>query len=182
LGELASTGQLRASLLRWALVTVPLLELLGLASGRLAGSGNAWFAALEKPGFMPPASIFPVAWTILFALLGMALAIVLNARGAPRRGVALVLFAGMFAGLLAWSPLFFAWHRIWPAFGLILAILAVAIAVAIIFGRIRRTAGLLIVPLLLWLGFAAALNYEIGRRNPDADGVAGESASAQIDM
>ena len=60
---------------KMAIVAVVLIELLGGASGWLSNSGyeNGWFAALDKPGFMPPGWTFGVVWPILYALLGIAL-------------------------------------------------------------------------------------------------------------
>jgi tryptophan-rich sensory protein len=170
------------AVLRWGIVLVPLILLLGLASGRLANSGygNGWFAALAQPGFTPPGWMFGVAWTALYLMMGVALTLVVTARGAPRRGGAILLFAVQLALNLAWSPLFFAAHRIWPAFVLILLILATAAMTARAFWRIRPAAGWLLLPYLLWLCFAAALNFEIGRMNPDAARVAWTRPSPQI--
>src|SRR5215213_2125258 len=91
---IASRAQLRMSFLRYALVTVPAILLLGTVSGRAsgAGAGNAWFEALIKPDFMPPGWLFGAAWTILYILLGLALAMILHARGARGRGLAIGLF------------------------------------------------------------------------------------------
>ena len=63
MNEIASPGQLRLAYLRWALVTVPVIVLLGFLSGQLANSGfgNRWFDALEKPALMPPGWAFGVA-------------------------------------------------------------------------------------------------------------------------
>src|SRR3546814_4550857 len=74
--EIASRAQLRLSFLRWAVVTVPLVLFLGFLSGRLvpSGSENEWYAALAKPSMTPPGWMFPVAWTILYVLEGVALA------------------------------------------------------------------------------------------------------------
>ena len=85
--ELASPAQLRASLLRWALFTVPLILLLGSLSGAMAGSGsgNPWFIDLVKPSLYPPPATFGIVWTILYVLMGLALAMVITARGAPGR-------------------------------------------------------------------------------------------------
>src|SRR5665213_430051 len=112
--EIASRAQLRMSYLRHALVTVPLLLMLGTLSAVLAGSGygNRWFAALAKPWFMPPAWAFPLAWTMLYILLGFALALILHARGARGRPLALGLFAAQMILNYAWSPIFFAWHKV----------------------------------------------------------------------
>ena len=80
---IASKSQLRMSYLRFALFTVPLILLLGIVSGRASNSGygNAWFDALVKPELMPPGATFAIAWTILYVLLGLSIAIILNARG-----------------------------------------------------------------------------------------------------
>ena len=74
---LASKSQLRMSLLRYALVTVPLVLLLGTVSGRIANSGygNPWFDALTKPDFMPPGWVFGLVWTLLYIGLGIGTAI-----------------------------------------------------------------------------------------------------------
>jgi benzodiazapine receptor len=87
------------SFLRYALVTVPLVLLLGTVSGRLAGSGygNPWFDALVKPALMPPGWVFGVAWTLLYICLGLALAMILHARGARGRRLAIGLFLAQLA-------------------------------------------------------------------------------------
>lgn len=182
MGELASADQLRMSFARWALVTVPVVVLLGLASGMFAGSGdgNSWFMTLRKPAAMPPGWAFPIAWTILYVLLGLAIALVLNARGARGRNVAVALFVLELLLNYAWSPLFFAAHQPWPALALIGAMLAVGIAATIRMAGVRQTAGWLMVPYLFWLGFASALNYRIAADNPDAAVLAPGGASAQI--
>src|SRR3546814_15979711 len=68
--EIASRAQGRLSFLRWAVVTVPLVLFLGFLAGRLVPSvsENEWYAALAKPSMTPPGWMFPVAWTILYAL------------------------------------------------------------------------------------------------------------------
>ncbi|HEX5183792.1 MAG TPA: TspO/MBR family protein [Allosphingosinicella sp.] len=169
--EIASRAQLRMSFLRWALVTVPLILLLGTLSGVAAGSAmaNPWFAALRKPAFMPPGWAFPVAWTILYIMLGLALALILHARGARGRPLAIGLFAVQLILNYSWSPLFFGVHKVSLAFLVILAMLAIAAAAALLFFRIRRAAGLLMLPYLAWLLFAGALNHGIERLNPDAE-------------
>ncbi|MEO5611343.1 MAG: TspO/MBR family protein, partial [Sphingomicrobium sp.] len=93
---------------RFALVTVPAIVLLGSASGWLSNSGydNGWFAALAKPSFMPPGWAFGVAWTILYILLGLALAMILAEPPSDRRRTALVLFFVQLALNFAWSPIF----------------------------------------------------------------------------
>lgn len=182
--ELASAGQLRMSLVRAALVLVPLILLLGIASGRLANSGygNPWFAGLAKPAFMPPGWAFGAAWSILYVLMGLALAIVVTARRAPGRGLAIGLFVVQLMMNLAWSPLFFAAHRVQAALWLIVALAVIVAVTALAFGRVRRVAGVLMLPYLAWLCFAAVLNYEIGRLNPGAEQLAPTGKGTQIQI
>ena len=81
---IASKSQLRMSFLRYALFTVPGVLLLGTLAGALGGAGedNAWFAALRKPAMMPPGWAFGAAWTLLYIMLGLSLAMLLHARDA----------------------------------------------------------------------------------------------------
>jgi tryptophan-rich sensory protein len=179
---LASKAQLRMSLLRYALVAVPLVLLLGTVSGRISGSGegNAWFEALAKPGFMPPGWVFGAAWTILYILLGLALAMLLHARGARWRGVAVAVFLAQLALNYAWSPLFFAFHEIGLALALIGAMIVLTVLLLVLAWRIRKGAALLVLIYLAWLGFAFLLTAEIRRLNPGAEGLVPQPPSADI--
>ena len=153
-----------------AVVTVIAIELLGGLSGWLSNSGygNGWFDALQKPSFMPPGWAFGIVWPILYALLGIALAMILAEPPSPRRRVALVLFFAQLALNFAWSPIFFAGHDISLAKIVIFIMAATAAAAAGQFLRLRRAAGLLMVPYLAWLVFAATLNAAIEQLNPGA--------------
>ena len=181
-GAIASKGQLRMSLLRWAVVVVPLILLLGFASGRSVpvGDANAWYVALAKPAVTPPDWVFPVVWTTLYILLGLALAMILNARGARGRGLAVVLFVLGFALALAWQPLFFGAHRIGASLLVVGAMMVVGIATTLAFGRIRSGAAWLLVPYLVWIGIAGVLNWRIGQLNPDAGTLAPAAHTSQM--
>jgi translocator protein len=184
MSELASASQLRMSYLRWALVTVPGVMFLGFLSGRASqsGYGNPWFDALIKPAIMPPGWLFGVAWSILYVMLGLALAMILNARGNRYRGYAVALFAVAFVLNLAWSPLFFAAHQVVAAFVLLLFMLIFAILTTIAFGQVRTAAAWLMVPYLMWLCFAGILNWQVHELNPDAERLAPAGPSTQIDV
>jgi benzodiazapine receptor len=181
-GGIASKGQLRWSFGRWAFLTVPLVLLIGFASGQSVPSGddNAWYAALAKPELTPPNWLFPVAWTTLYILLGLAVAIVLNARGARWRWPAVAMFAVEIAGLAAWTPLFFGAHKVLPAFWLIVFLVVWGIGTTVLFGRVRRTAAWLMVPFLVWISFASMLNLGVHRLNPDAEAIAPGARATQM--
>jgi tryptophan-rich sensory protein len=180
--QIASRSQLRMSFLRYALVTVPLVLLLGILSGKIAGSGygNPWFDALVKPDIMPPGWVFGAAWTVLYILLGFAVALILHARGARGRPLALAFFLAQLVLNYAWSPVFFAMHEVGTAFVMIVAMLVLSAVAALLFYRIRRAAGLLMLPYLAWLAFAALLTWQIGELNPDASELVPQAGSADI--
>jgi benzodiazapine receptor len=153
-----------------AIVPVIAIELFGGLSGWLSNSGygNGWFDALHKPFFMPPGWAFGVVWPILYALLGISLAMILDEPPSERRRLALILFFIQLALNFAWSPIFFAAHDIALAKWVIFIMAAVAAAAAREFQKLRKTAGLLLIPYLAWLVFAATLNATIEALNPGA--------------
>ena len=182
MSQLASASQLRMSLLRWALFVIPAIMLLGSLSGLLSNSGdeNRWYAELVKPEIQPPSWAFGVVWPTLYFLMGLAFAMVLHARGAHYRGVAIILFLVQFAINLSWSPIFFGQHKVSTAFIIILVMIVAAVATTIVFGRVRKAAAWLMVPYLVWISFAAILNFQIDRLNPDAESLYVPAASTQI--
>ena len=181
---IASRAQLRMSFLRYALFVVPLVLLLGILSGRASNSGygNAWFAALAKPEAMPPGWVFGAAWTFLYILLGLALAMILHARGAKGRERAIGLFVVQLLINYAWSPAFFAYHKVDLALGMIAAMIVLTLATALLFARIRRAAALLLLPYLAWLCFAAYLTLGIATLNPGAETLVPQAGSADISL
>jgi tryptophan-rich sensory protein len=168
---MATIGREGRGVLKMALITVPAIVIVGTLMGYLSNSGfsNSWYAGLTKPAFQPPAWAFGVVWTILYALMGIALAMVLNEPPSQRRSNALWLFGGQLALNFAWSPVFFGMQMIDVALVIILVMLFMATAAANLFRRIRKLAGWLLLPYLAWLCLATALNYETGRLNPGAD-------------
>ena len=163
-----------------ALVTVPAIVIVGWLMGVIAdsGFGNPWYDQLVKPTFQPPGWAFGLVWTILYTLLGIALALILAEPESPLRRTALTLFFVQLALNFAWSPVFFGGQMIEVGLVTILAMLLTATAAANLFRRIRPVAGWLMIPYLAWLCLATALNYETGRLNPGADsaplGIIGE--------
>ena len=184
MGEIASKGQLRMSFLRWAVVTVPLVVLLGFAAGRLVPSGddNGWYAALAKPPLTPPGIVFPIAWTTLYVLLGLSVAMIADARGSRGRGMAIAVFALQLVANLCWSPLFFGAHKVVGAAGLIVVMLALSILTAVLFARIRKAAAWLLVPYMVWITFAGVLTWSIHQLNPDAEALVPSASTTQISL
>lgn len=182
MSQLASAAQLRMSLLRWALFVIPAVMLLGYLSGAVSGStgDSSWYQALIKPAVQPPSWAFGVVWPTLYFLIGLAFAMVLHARGARYRGPAIALFIVQFLINLSWSPVFFGQHKVSTAFFIILTMIVAAIATTVVFGRVRKAAAWLMVPYLVWITFAAGLNFEIDRLNPEAESLYVPAVSSQI--
>ena len=182
--ELASSGQLRAAFLRWALFLVPGMLLLGFVSSMVSGSGpgNPWFDGLAKPAIYPPPQVFGIVWSVLYAMMGLAVAVIMSARGAWGRGQAVIAFVVQLLINLAWSPMFFAAHQITGAL-VVIAVLDVAVIVTIwLFWRVRPLAGALMLPYLAWILFATLLNWQFLEANPLADGQRGAPAVQRIQL
>jgi benzodiazapine receptor len=167
---IASKSELQMSFLRYALFTVPGVLLAGTLSGLLAdaGASNPWFAALAKPAMMPPGWVFPVAWTILYVLIGLSLAMLLHAKGARKRERVLALFGLLLLLTFAWPTVFFTMHKVDLALSMIAAMLVGVVILIFLLWRIRIVAALLLFPFLGWLMFACSLNYDILALNPNA--------------
>lgn len=184
MSELALPAQLRGAFVRWALFLVPGVLLLGILSGRIAGTGpgNAWFDALEKPAIYPEPALFGIVWTVLYVLIGISAAIIAAARGARGRVKALVVFGIQLALNLAWSPVFFGLHQITAALVVIVLLDLAVIATIMLFWKIRPLAAWLLLPYLLWIAFATLLTWEFRQANPDADGREVSGAVQRIEI
>lgn len=131
-------------------------------------SVRTWYVDLAKPWFNPPGWVFGPAWTILYALMGVALYLVWKEDGEIKdKTPALVLFFVQLLLNAAWSFIFFGARSPFLAF-IEITILWLSIVVTLfLFWRISTTAGYLLVPYLLWVTFAAILNYSIWKMNSD---------------
>ncbi|HEY5067820.1 MAG TPA: TspO/MBR family protein [Pseudolabrys sp.] len=135
-------------------------------AGQFATSDNlGWYAGLAKPAFNPPNGIFAPVWGALYLLMAFAIWRVVRLPSAPTRSVALTLFFLQLALNAAWSWMFFAEHS--PQLGLINIIpqFLIIVATIIVFLRLDWMAGLALVPLAAWVGFATALNAAIWQMN-----------------
>ena len=177
---IASRGQLRASFLRWALFTVPLVVLLGFLAGQMGSPNTAWFQGLVKPDIYPEPKWFGIVWTVLYIMIGFAFAFVCSAWGARGRGTAVIFFLVHFALNLAWSPVFFGSQNIEGALYLLVAIDLTLLIVIWAFWRVRKAAALLLLPYLAWVCFATALNYAFIEANPDGGNRDDAGAAVQV--
>ena len=135
------------------------INILGATPAFFVGSDTDW---IEKPWFYPPEILFPIVWTALFTLMGVALFLIVRSdeRGSAF-SLALLAFAIQFGLNLSWTPFFFGLQRPDLGFLIILLLWLAIVGTIILFLRISRIAGLLLVPYLLWVSFATVLNYAI---------------------
>ena len=181
---LASRGQLRASFFRWALLTVPAVMLLGFFSGMVVQSGpeNPWFNGLDKPDIYPPPATFGIVWTILYAMMGFALALVCAAWGARGRAAAITVFIAQLLVNLAWTPVFFGLQDMEMALVVIAVLDVLVIVTVILFWRVRRLAAVLLLPYLAWVLFATLLNWQFLQMNPDASSGSDSGAVQRVEL
>ena len=126
-----------------------------------ATSVTSWYPTLVKPTFNPPNWAFGPVWTVLYICMAVAAWRVWRQRSAPGRGVALSVFGVQLALNLAWSFIFFGAQRIDLAMVDIVLLLLSIVVTAVLFWRIDRPAGLLFVPYIVWVGYAATLTLSL---------------------
>jgi tryptophan-rich sensory protein len=120
-----------------------------------------WYRTLVKPGFNPPDWIFAPVWTVLYLMMAVAAWRVWRTATTVDRRRALAAFGVQLGLNLLWSILFFGFQQIGLAlFEIALLLSAIAVCV-VLFWRVERLAGQLLVPYLLWVAFAATLNLSL---------------------
>lgn len=135
------------------LIGIAAAELVGLLARLFSGAGDAFYSALRQPPLAPPGWVFPVAWALLYAMMGAASYGIWSSAGEGRR-CALLLYAVQLAVNFSWTIVFFRFQLVGPA-AAVLALLCVLVALTMLcFWRLRRSAGLLMLPYLLWSLFA----------------------------
>ncbi len=125
-----------------------------------------WYNSLNKPTWNPPSWVFGPAWTLLYLMMGMAAWLVWREGGWREQRRALVLWLIQWFLNALWTPLFFGLHRPGLAFAEIVLLWLTVALTAFVFWQIKRAAGLLLLPYLAWVTFAAVLNFTIWRLNP----------------
>lgn len=141
-------------------VAIPLA--VGGLSALLTRDAMKGFAALDQPPLSPPGWLFPVVWTVLFLLMGMASYLVWEApdpRGERRK--ALTVYGIQLAVNFLWSIFFFnlGWYLF--SFAWIVLLWVLIMDTVLLFWRLSHAAGMLLLPYLIWVTFAGYLNFGI---------------------
>lgn len=131
---------------------------------------GAWYAHLDKPPWTPPDWLFAPVWTVLYFMIAVSGYVVWTSGNAEGEILPLALFALQLALNALWSVLFFGLRRPGYAFADIVALWVVILATIVSFFTLQPVAAWLLIPYLLWVSFAAGLNYSVWQRNIEAKG------------
>lgn len=150
--------------IRWktliSAVIIPLLT--GTISALISKDGMKNFENINQPPYSPPQWLFPVAWTILYVLMGIASYIVFTSNcDIEHKRNALIFYGIQLFFNFLWSPVFFGAKLYLFAFIWLLVMWVLIIITMLKFFKIDKTAGLLMLPYLLWVTFAAYLNFGV---------------------
>lgn len=135
-----------------------------LAGGMLTDAGR-WYQALRKPGLQPPAWLFAPAWTLILALAAQSGVLAWEGAVTWQHPLITLSFAANAVLHFLWTPLFFRARRPDWAMVEIPLLLASVVALMLVVGRTSAVAPWLLVPYLVWVGFAVYLNWAILRLN-----------------
>ena len=118
-----------------------------------------WYAGLQKPWFTPPNWLFAPVWLTLYFLMGASLYLLWGRR--PQSGAALSAFGAQLVLNIAWSAVFFGAHELFFGFVVIASLWVAILATMAISFRASKAAVVLLVPYILWVTIASALNYYV---------------------
>lgn len=145
---------------------IAIVEAVGALSGLLSRGGTQLYnEMIEKPALSPPAVLFPIVWTILYALMGIGAARIAASDNSPARSGALNVFVIQLILNFFWSLIFFNAQAFGFALLWLLLLWALIIVMIVRFWQVDRPAALLQIPYLLWVTFAAYLNYAVWQLN-----------------
>jgi translocator protein len=125
----------------------------------------SWYAALEKPTLNPPNWVFGPVWSILYLLIGIALALIILEAGRRSKKIAYIWFGTQLILNTLWSLVFFGLHFPWLAVIVIIALVASIILTIREFHRINKYSAWLFTPYLVWVCFATYLTIGIALLN-----------------
>ncbi|MBQ9747002.1 MAG: tryptophan-rich sensory protein [Clostridia bacterium] len=145
-------------------VAIPLL--VGGLSAFITMGAMEDFAAFEQPPLSPPGWLFPVVWTILYTLMGIASYLVVTSGGPQKQiNTAITVYAVQLIFNFFWSLFFFKLDLFYFSFVWLIVLWLLIIATLVLFSRLSNVAGYLIIPYLLWVSFAAYLNLGVAILN-----------------
>lgn len=146
------------------LALIALMQAIGFLSSFLAGDIKSVYEQLTQPPLSPPGWVFGVVWPILYVLIAIAAYLIHNSADA-RKSNALFWFYVQLLLNFSWTIIFFRFELYWASVAVIILLVILAGYTAVLFGRINKHAGALMVPYILWLLFATYLNIGVAILN-----------------
>ena len=126
---------------------------------------GAWYKGLQKPSWTPPNWLFPAIWTVLYILIAVSGWLVWREAGVKAALFPLIIYLGQLILNALWTWFFFGLHKPGLAFLDIVALWFFIVFTIILFWPFSKLAGILLLPYLLWITFAATLNYCVWKMN-----------------
>ena len=147
------------------LVIVITTEFIGLLSSIISGNIGQDYNSFIKPALSPPGWFFAIIWPILYLLMGIAVYIIYQEPQTNESKKAIILYwIQLFVNFL-WPIVFFRLEWYWISVVIILILDALVFIITVWFYNIKKTAGLLMIPYLVWILFATYLNIGIAILN-----------------
>jgi len=159
---MATAGVVRSPL-RIAPIAIIVAAVVAIAviGGFATDTGSAWYLGLELPSWQPPSWLFGPVWSLLYLLLALSAIIVWHRTTGELRGSLMRLYAANGALNLAWTIIFFQAHTpLWAGVEIILLWITIAMMMVRTW-PVSRAASLMLLPYLLWVGFASVLTWTI---------------------
>lgn len=149
------------------LIVSLLLSFSAAAIGSIATIPNipTWYVTLAKPFFNPPNWLFGPVWTFLYILIGISFFLLWGGKTKKSKHIAYSIFFVQLLLNALWSIVFFGLHSLWGGLVVIIALLASIVILIMRFWKIRPIASYLLIPYLLWVGFATCLNLALALLN-----------------
>lgn len=144
------------------LISIIICELVGIVGGFFTiNSIPTWYKALNKPFFSPPNWIFGPVWTMLYFLMGLSLYLIWEKKANGRKMQGIIYFIAQLFFNFSWSIIFFGFRQPLIAFVNIVILWLLIYMTIVKFFKISKTAGILLLPYIIWVSFAALLNLSI---------------------
>ena len=131
----------------------------------LSGNNTQIYESIVRPQFAPPGFIFPIAWVILYVLMGISYYLVITSKDTPYKKKSIYVYYTQLILNSLWSLIFFKFRLFFIGFLWIVALIVLVLYMIYLFAKANKTAAYLQIPYILWLVFAGTLSFSIFRLN-----------------
>jgi tryptophan-rich sensory protein len=134
---------------------------IGGLAGFLTRNSMGVYSELKLPPLSPPPLIFPIAWTLLYILMGTSACLIYDECDSKTRNKAMILYVSQLLINFVWPLIFFNARAYLFAFLWLILLLALVIWMVVVFYKIKPSSAFLQIPYLIWLIYAAYLNFGV---------------------